>query len=97
MQPFRAMPRGGRDLMEPIVVPGRNCWRIEPCARASVVVDAARYYHLVRESMEAARQCILIIGWDFDTRIALEPGERGSGETLGSLFLSLARRKPDRD
>lgn len=82
--------------MEPIVVPGRNCWRIEPCARASVVVDAARYYHLVRESMEAARQCILIIGWDFDTRIALEPGERGSGETLGSLFLSLARRKPDR-
>jgi phosphatidylserine/phosphatidylglycerophosphate/cardiolipin synthase-like enzyme len=81
--------------MEPIVVPGRNCWRTETCARASVVVDAADYYHLIRESMEAARQCILVIGWDFDTRIALEPGKHGS-ETLGSLFLSLARRRPDR-
>jgi phosphatidylserine/phosphatidylglycerophosphate/cardiolipin synthase-like enzyme len=46
--------------------------------------------------MEAARQCILVIGWDFDTRIALEPDKRGARETLGSLFLSLARRRPDR-
>jgi phosphatidylserine/phosphatidylglycerophosphate/cardiolipin synthase-like enzyme len=82
--------------MEPIVVPGRNCWRIEACARASVVVDAADYYHLVRESMEAARECILVIGWDFDTRISLEPGKRGDGQTLGILFLSLARRRPER-
>lgn len=96
MPPARWMRYGGKGSMEPIVVPGRNCWRIEACTSASVVVDAAEYYHLVRESMEAARECILVIGWDFDTRIPLEPGERGSGETLGSLFLSLARRKPGR-
>ncbi|HWK42031.1 MAG TPA: phospholipase D-like domain-containing protein [Croceibacterium sp.] len=82
--------------MQPIVVPGRNCWRIEHCDSASVVVDAADYYHLVRESMEAARRRILVIGWDFDTRIPLEPGKRRGGETLGQFFLRLARERPDR-
>jgi phosphatidylserine/phosphatidylglycerophosphate/cardiolipin synthase-like enzyme len=82
--------------MEPIVVVGRNCWRIEECARASVIVDAADYYHLVREAMQAARHRILVIGWDFDTRIALEPGKGRSSTTLGQFFLSLARQKPER-
>lgn len=82
--------------MEPIVSVGRNCWRIDACRRASVVVDAADYYHLVREAMIAARHRILIIGWDFDTRIALEPGRGRSGGTLGRFFLSLARERPAR-
>lgn len=82
--------------MEPIVAVGRNCWRIEACSRASVIVDAANYYHLVREAMAATRRRILVIGWDFDTRIALEPGSGRSGETLGQFFLSLARERPDR-
>lgn len=81
--------------MEPIVVVGRNCWRIEPCQRASVIVDAADYYHVAREAMASARHCILVIGWDFDTRIALEPKKRFS-ETLGQFFLSLARQRPAR-
>lgn len=82
--------------MEPIVVPGRNCWRIERCTAASVIVDAADYYHLVRESMEASRQRILIIGWDFDTRIRLEPDKRRRSRRLGEFFLSLARNRPQR-
>ncbi|MFC4254769.1 phospholipase [Altererythrobacter xixiisoli] len=81
-------------MLEPILVPGRNCWRIEKCDRASVIVDAADYYHLAREAMMAADQRILVIGWDFDTRICLEPDEGKAGDTLGEFFLSLVRKKP---
>ena len=34
---------------------------------------------------------IFIVGWDFDTRIALAPDEHGKGETLGRFFLRLAQ------
>lgn len=82
--------------MEPIVAPSRNCWRIEACERASVIVDAADYYHLIREVMMAARQRILVIGWDFDTRINLEPDNDDDKATLGEFFLKLARDRPNR-
>src|SRR3546814_3066796 len=45
--------------------------------------------------MAAAHHRILIIGWDFDARILLEPTER-FGETLGEFFLALARKNPKR-
>lgn len=80
----------------PILEPGRNCWRIEACDRASVLVDAAEYYHLAGEAMQSARQRILIIGWEFDTRIRLEPGRAGGGQTLGEFILALARAMPAR-
>ncbi len=81
----------------PIVAPGRNCWRIEQADRATVVIDAARYYHFIREAMEAARYRIMLIGWDFDVRISLEPDGRGGGESLGAFLLRLAREQPLRD
>ena len=58
------------------------------------IVDAADYYHVAREAMLAARQRILVIGWDFDTRIPLEPEEKRGGDSLGRFFLELARRTP---
>ncbi|MGE0773711.1 MAG: phospholipase D-like domain-containing protein [Sphingomonadaceae bacterium] len=80
--------------MEPIVALGRNCWKIEHASCASVIIDAADYYHFVRQAMDAAESRILIIGWQFDTRILLEPRE--GEQTLGQYFLTLAHQKPDR-
>lgn len=85
------------DTPMPLVQPGKNCWRIARAGRATVVVDAARYYHFVREAMEQAERRILLIGWDFDVRIPLEPDDAGQGESLGQFMLRLAREKPDRD
>jgi phosphatidylserine/phosphatidylglycerophosphate/cardiolipin synthase-like enzyme len=82
--------------IDPIVVVGKNCWQIAHADKASVIVDAADYYHHVRKAMAAAQQQILIIGWDFDTRIALEPGDGKNAETLGRFFLALAAAKPER-
>lgn len=83
--------------LQPIVVSGRNCWRIARADCATVIVDAADYYHFIRPAMASAKRRILIIGWDFDTRIALEPDEQGKGETLGAFFLRLAHERPDRE
>jgi phosphatidylserine/phosphatidylglycerophosphate/cardiolipin synthase-like enzyme len=82
--------------LKPIVEEGRNCWRIARADCATVIVDAADYYHHIKQAMEAAQRRIFIVGWDFDTRIALDPDEHGKGETLGRFFLRLAKEKPDR-
>ncbi|WP_225206671.1 phospholipase D-like domain-containing protein [Novosphingobium huizhouense] len=53
-----------------------SVWRYARASRAHVVVDAADYFHLMRGAMLAARQRILLIGWDFDTRILIGDGRR---------------------
>ncbi|HWV60341.1 MAG TPA: phospholipase D-like domain-containing protein [Sphingopyxis sp.] len=83
--------------LSPIVVEGRNCWRIERADKARMIVDAADYYKLLKQLMADAKERILLIGWDFDPRIALTPDDKGKGEPLGDYLLDLARDKPDRD
>ena len=86
----------GTDLT-PIVVEGRNCWRIERADKARMIVDAADYYALLEQLMADAKERILLIGWDFDPRIALKPDKDGKGEPLGDYLLRLAKTCPDRD
>src|SRR3546814_1604701 len=70
--------------LAPIVVEGRNCWRIERADKARMIVDAADYYALLERLMADAKERILLIGWDFDPRIALKPDKDGKGEPLRS-------------
>ena len=75
--------------------PGRNCWRIERAGRAALIVDACDYFHHARAAMMAAEEQILLIGWDFDTRISLdhEQGDEAPAE-LGGFISWLARHRP---
>lgn len=76
--------------------PGRNCWRIERANRAALVVDAANYFRLARDAMLAAEQQILMIGWDFDTRIDLVPEcEDEAPDELGAFISYLPKRRKD--
>ena len=67
--------------------PGRNCWRIERAGKALVIVDAADYFRIARQAMMAAQHQILLIGWDFDARIALlrdeEDGSKSEWTRVG--------------
>ena len=83
--------------LAPIVAEGRNCWRIARADKARMIVDAADYYALLERLMEGAKERILLIGWDFDPRIALKPDDKGEGEPLGDFLLRLAHRQPGRD
>ena len=75
---------------------GRNCWRIERAGRASLVVDAADYFRLARQAMLSAEKQILLIGWDFDTRICLDyAADDGAPTELGAFLTWLPKNRPD--
>ena len=80
-----------------------STWRFGKASRAHVVVDAADYYALMREAMLKAQHRIMLIGWDFDTRIELKSNRRGEGgrqrgeppEVLGDFIVWLTKRSPE--
>ncbi|MBX7483556.1 phospholipase D-like domain-containing protein [Qipengyuania qiaonensis] len=80
-------------------------WRYARATRASVIVDAADYFAFMQDAMLRSRRRILLIGWDFDTRIHLERGrrwwqrtwKRGYPSRLGSFIAWLARHRKQLD
>jgi phosphatidylserine/phosphatidylglycerophosphate/cardiolipin synthase-like enzyme len=51
-------------------------WRFAKASRVRVIIDAADYFDLMQQAMLKARSRVLLIGWDFDTRIHLTRGRR---------------------
>ena len=75
---------------------GENCWRIEKAAKASVVIDAAEYFRVARDAMLHAKRRIILVGWDFDARIALDMDRTDDGpRRLGRFITWLADRNPE--
>ena len=74
--------------------PGGNCWRVEAAGRFAFIFDGADYFGVLRRALLKARHSILLVGWDFDTRIALGDGDDGGPERLGDFILWLADRRP---
>ncbi len=77
-----------------------SVWRYARATRAHVVIDAADYFGWMQDALLAARQQILLVGWDFDTRVRLGRGRRWwngpSRKThparLGALIVWLCNR-----
>ena len=51
-------------------------WRFARASRAHVIIDAGPYFTVMQEAMLATRQRLMLIGWDFDTRVRLGQGRR---------------------
>ncbi|MFC3125378.1 phospholipase D-like domain-containing protein [Pseudoroseomonas globiformis] len=81
----------------PLLTPGETCWATARAGRFRVMVDAADYFAAARSAMLKARHSILMIGWDFDTRIKLEPGgtDHPGPPKLGRFLNWLARERPE--
>jgi phosphatidylserine/phosphatidylglycerophosphate/cardiolipin synthase-like enzyme len=91
-----ALPKAETIAREPVVKAGLNCWRIEEAHRVSVIIDAADYFHFIRELCEASNNLLIFIGWDFDSRISLEPRAPKRKARLSQFFLQLARKNKRR-
>lgn len=84
--------RAGRgSLLEP----GSNCWRIERAHRFALLIDGEHYFLALKAAMLRARRSILLIGWDFDSRVELEPGRHVAGmpSRIGAFINALARKR----
>jgi phosphatidylserine/phosphatidylglycerophosphate/cardiolipin synthase-like enzyme len=78
--------------MRTIAERGKNCGRIEIARRAAVLVDGAAYFSTLAQCLLKARRSIIIVAWDFDGAIRLEPCS--SQQTVGSLLRSLVDQWP---
>lgn len=79
----------------PLLVPGRNCWRVDPAHRFSCIQDAADYFLLVRQALLDARETVFILGWDFASTIDLAPGvSDGAPTRLDELLAFITTRNP---
>ncbi|MBE9604002.1 VTT domain-containing protein [Acetobacteraceae bacterium H6797] len=75
-----------------------NVWRVTKASRAALLFDGAGYFGALREAMRNARNSILIVGWDIDSRTRLV-GESGQAEdglpdTLAPFLTELVRLNP---
>jgi phosphatidylserine/phosphatidylglycerophosphate/cardiolipin synthase-like enzyme len=79
-----------------ILRPGETCWRVERAERAAFLIDAMAYFAAAKSAIRQARRSILIIGWDFEPRIKLEPHlpDPHQPDRLGDLLEALVVERP---
>ena len=78
------------------LIEGDTCWRRVRAGRAAALIDAARYFGALRESLLKAERSIFIMGWELNSRTCLEgDGERTdrAPRELGRLLEWLLKRK----
>lgn len=75
----------------------KSSWRIERADKMAVIVDAADYFGIARQALLQARKRIMLVGWDFDSRVDLHVLERTPGEPahIGELLSWLIDRNPE--
>jgi phospholipase D1/2 len=80
-----------------ILKPGTTCWRVAKAHKVAVIVDAAAYFAAAKAAMLNAKRSVLLIGWDFDARIKLEPDKPASDvpDELGKFLGFIVKRRPE--
>jgi phosphatidylserine/phosphatidylglycerophosphate/cardiolipin synthase-like enzyme len=91
---FAAARRHRPERAANLLVPGRNCWRIERARKLSWLVDGEQYFSAVRTAMANAQSTIFIVGWDIDSRVKLVPTGANDGlpDALGTFWVRCSRR-----
>lgn len=80
-----------------ILVAGETCWQLQKADRVAVIVDADKFFKHARNAMLQAKRSIMLVGWDFDTRIELTHDDHDDEGPVkvGPLLDWLAKRNPD--
>ncbi|MCF6390401.1 phospholipase D-like domain-containing protein [Mycobacterium sp. MBM] len=81
---------------ERLLAPGDTCWRTAQADRYAPIVDGADYLRHVKSAMLGAENRILLVGWDFDSRVTFEPGAATlpGPNQLGPFLFWLLWRRP---
>jgi phosphatidylserine/phosphatidylglycerophosphate/cardiolipin synthase-like enzyme/uncharacterized membrane protein YdjX (TVP38/TMEM64 family) len=71
-----------------------NCCATGYADRVAFLIDGADYYRAFMQAARKARYSIMILGWDFDSRTALDIDEQSRPSTyLGEFLNELARAR----
>jgi phosphatidylserine/phosphatidylglycerophosphate/cardiolipin synthase-like enzyme len=81
------MPKSAPFRQPRILAADRNCWRLSRAARARLLTNAD-YFRRLADRMTRARHRILLVGWDLDAALVLDPGPKAPALTdfLGALL-----------
>lgn len=71
---------GSQDFL----IEGVTCWRREHAGRAALLIDGEAYFDSVAAAIANARSQILMLGWDFHSRMRLR--REASGDDLPDAF-----------
>lgn len=82
-----------------LLTPGRTCWRLARADQLAPIIDAADYFKHVKAAMLRARHRIVLIGWDFDSRVTFERGEKTlpGPNQLGAFLYWMVWKRPGLD
>ncbi|MCA2240882.1 phospholipase [Mycobacterium sp. WUMAC-067] len=82
-----------------LLTPGQTCWRTARAERFAPIVDAADYFKHVKAAMLRARHRIMLIGWDFDSRVTFERGHKTlpGPNQLGTFLYWMLWKRPGLD
>jgi phosphatidylserine/phosphatidylglycerophosphate/cardiolipin synthase-like enzyme len=78
-----------------IFLPGANCCTVQTAGRASVLIDGKAYFSAVKNVFARACRQIVIIGWDFDSDVPLEPDNDVAHEPVGKWLRRLVEENKD--
>ncbi len=78
--------------LEKITRPERNCYRIAQADQVDILIDAAPYYRALYHSISEARERLVFLGWQFDSRVSLLRGEEASRARYPVQFLPLLQK-----
>jgi phosphatidylserine/phosphatidylglycerophosphate/cardiolipin synthase-like enzyme len=77
---------------------GRTCWRLERATRAALLIDNQAYFETAKAAMLRAQRSIWLLGWTFDPRTRLTPGDHADrSDEVGVFLKRLAATRPDLD
>jgi phosphatidylserine/phosphatidylglycerophosphate/cardiolipin synthase-like enzyme/uncharacterized membrane protein YdjX (TVP38/TMEM64 family) len=75
-----------------IVRPERNCYRIAQADQIDLLVDAAAYYRALYQCITQAKERLVFLGWQFDSRVSLLRGEEADCAHGPVQFLPLLQK-----
>jgi phosphatidylserine/phosphatidylglycerophosphate/cardiolipin synthase-like enzyme/uncharacterized membrane protein YdjX (TVP38/TMEM64 family) len=80
-----------------VLRPGDTCWRLEQATRLQFLIDGSEYFAALHTALLRARHSILILGWDIDSRMTLNPEAADNDQlpsAFGAFLNEIVRRQP---
>src|SRR4051794_21446036 len=86
LSPVRGPARSSREPPFQVLQPGRNCWHIGHASRAAVLTNG-NYFRVLATALKAAGRSVIVLAWDLDARIRLDPRSAGAESQPLHAFL----------